>query len=206
MRHTVILIASSIVLLLTVAILGSYVYSLNGDSLDLSSTDMRVVITGSMDGEPRTEYDISTIPLGSMVFVQKVPTGGGSYEFYNDLRVGDILTFHYRNPITGEDMVVTHRITDISDSNGDIIYTVKGDVIADDPTNSSEQVIYASSGDIIGKVVGVSPIFGSIMLFLSSAEGKAILLGCFASILFLIWFGPMISRHVIQKKTRKELD
>lgn len=185
--------------------IGGYVYHLNGDSLDFSGTDVRVVVTGSMDGELRTEYDIDTIPVESAVFIHKVPDGPSAYAFYTSLKIGDVVTFHYKNPVTREDMIVTHRITDISDSYGDIKYTMAGDAIIDDPTNSSVQVVYASSGDIVGKVVGVSQILGSLMVFLSSADGKAILLGAFASILFLIWFGPAIFKHVSKDRTKKEV-
>ena len=121
--------------------LGGYINDLNGGSLDFSDIEMRVVVSGSMDGEPREEYDIQTILVGSMVFIQKVPEGPYAYDFYSSLQIGDVVTFDHRNPVTRENMVVTHRIIDISDSGGDIRFTMAGDAIRDDPTNSSEQVI-----------------------------------------------------------------
>lgn len=197
---------SVVSMFLLLAVVGYDLHSLNGDSFDFSDTETRVVISGSMDGEPRIGYDIETIPLESLVFIQKVPEGDQWYDFHKALDVGDVITFHYRNPVTKADMVVTHRIVGVSDSNGDIVFTLMGDAMADDPTNSSVQVVYASSGDIIGKVVGVSPDLGPVLLFLSSADGKATVLGCFASILFLIWFGPMVYRSIAQRKMNKGLD
>ena len=188
---------------------GMQLYSLNGESFDPSDTEMRVVVSGSMDGEPREEYDIETIPVGSMVFIHKVPEGP-KYDFYHSLEIGDVVTFHYRNPVTRENMVVTHRIVDISDVNGDLEFTMAGDSIRDDPTNGSVQVVYASSDQMIGKVVGVSPTLGDLVIFLSSANGKAILIGLFASILAVIWVGPVIfktfSKWESERMSRKERD
>lgn len=202
-RKTIIGIAAVAVVVLAGAY---YLYGLNGDSLDFGDTETRIVISGSMDGEPREQYEIETIPVGSMVFIHKVPSGPDSYGFYRSLEVGDVVTFEYRNPVTRENMVVTHRIVDIADSNGDIKFTMAGDAIRDDPTNSSIQVVYASSGDMIGKVVGVSPELGSIMVYLSSAQGKAVLIGVFAAIIVLIWLGPIIYKAVLKRKSDKECD
>ena len=148
-----------------------YIAYLNGGSLDLSDTEVRIVVSGSMDGEPR-DYGISTIPTGSMVFIEKVSGDG----FYRSLDVGDVLTFHYSHPVSREDMVVTHRIVAISEDAGRYTYTLTGDSMADDPTNSSVQTVTSDSGDIIGKVVGVSPVLGKVAVFLSSWTGKVCLI------------------------------
>ena len=152
-----------------------FIHDRNGGTLDLSDTEVRIVISGSMDGEPRDQYDISTIPIESMVFIHRVPSEDAG-AFYSSLQAGDVLTFHYRHPVSHEDMVVTHRIIDISESAGVYTYTCKGDSIADDPTNGSVQIVTSSSGDVIGKVVGVSPTLGSLVVFLSTATGKLCLI------------------------------
>ena len=109
---------------------------------------MRIVVSGSMDGEPRDQYDIETIPTGSAVFISEVPTSeNASKTFYSSLKVGDVLTFNYRNPVSHENMVVTHRIIDIKETNGVFTYTLAGDSIRDDPTNSSIQVVTSDSED-----------------------------------------------------------
>lgn len=188
------------VVIVAVAILG-YFYDLNGKSMNFMDSEVRVVVSGSMDGEPREQYEIETIPVGSLVVIQKVPSGlEESYRFYSSLEVGDVVTFHFKHPMNHEDMVVTHRIVDIQNMGGDIKFTMAGDSIRDDPTNTSEQVVYASSGDMIGKVVGVSPLLGSFVIFLSSAEGKAMLIGVFAAVIALIWIAPIIYRHFTNKE------
>ena len=133
-------IVAAIVVIVVVAAVG-YVFNLNGNSLNFSDTELRIVVSGSMDGEPREKYEIETIPTGSAVFISEVPTSESARnEFYSDLRVGDVLTFNYMNPVSHENMVVTHRIIDIKESGGVYTYTLAGDSIRDDPTNSSTQV------------------------------------------------------------------
>lgn len=154
---------------------GMYIYDRNGGTLDFSETDVKIVVSGSMDGQPRGQYDIKTIPVGSMVFIHKV-SEGDSQVFYSSLEVGDVITFHYRHPVSYEDMVVTHRITSITESGGVYTYECRGDSIVDDPTNGSVQVVTSSSGDVIGKVVGVAPWLGQLVVFLSTWEGKVCLI------------------------------
>ena len=168
---------AAIVVVIAVASLAvGYAAHINGGSLDFSDTEARIVVTGSMDGEPR-DYPISTIPTGSMVFIHKVTD---PETFYPSLAVGDVLTFHYTHPVSGEDMIVTHRIIEIAESDEVYTYTLKGDSIADDPTNGSVQVVRSDSGDVIGEVVGVSHWLGVLAAFMSTWTGRIclILLPC----------------------------
>ena len=168
LRKTI--IVATIIAVLVICSLG-YVIHLNGDSIDITDTEVRIVVSGSMDGEPR-DYPIRTIPTGSMVVIHKVDGA----DFYSSLKVGDVLTFDYTHPVSKENMVVTHRIIDISEKNGVYTYTLKGDSIADDPTNGSVQVVTSDSGDVIGKVVGVSHWLGESVIFLSTWTGKLCLI------------------------------
>lgn len=163
-----------------------YVADKNGGSLDFSDTEVRVVVSASMDGEPRSGYDIESIPVGSMVFIRH----GGSDSFYSSLEVGDVLTFHYKNPATREDMVVTHRIIAISSGPSGYTYTMAGDAIVDrSPSSPSTQTVTSASGDIIGKVTGVSPTLGSLVEVFSTFAGKVLLVVIPCSILAVsgIW-------------------
>lgn len=171
-------LATLIALTTIVVCVAGYATHLNGGSLDFSGTEAKIVVSGSMDGEPR-DYEISTIPTGSLILIQDVPSDSG--QFYSSLKVGDVLTFDYEHPVSHEIMVVTHRIIDISEANGVYTYTLKGDSIADDPTNGSEQVVTSDSGDVIGKVVGVSHWLGVFAAFVSTWTGKLclILIPCF---------------------------
>ena len=163
-------ITTGIIIIMAVCSL-CYVFHINGNSLDFSQTEAKVVVSGSMDGEPR-DYEISTIPVSSLVLIHKV----NSDDFYQSVKIGDVLTFNYTHPVSKENMVVTHRITDIRESSGVYTYTLKGDSVADDPTNGSSQIVTSDSGDIIGKVVGVSHWLGILIIFMSTWTGKICLI------------------------------
>ncbi len=163
------MVSIAVIVVLASAIVG-FMWEKNGKSLDFSDTEAKIVVSGSMDGEKRTQYEIETIPTGSMVFIHRVPSD--SQSFYSSLKVGDVLTFDYTHPVSKEHMVVTHRIISISESGGVYTYTLKGDSIADDPTNGSVQTVTSDSGDVIGKVVGVSHALGVLAVFMSSWTGK----------------------------------
>ena len=153
-----------LVVIVAVSAVAGYVALINGGSLNLSDTEARVVVSGSMDGEPR-DYDIRTIPTGSLVLIHPV-------DDYSSLKVGDVLTFDYIHPTSFESMVVTHRIVGIDVDDEIYTYMLTGDSIADDPTNGSIQVVTSDSGDIHGKVVGTSLLLGQLVVFLSSWTGK----------------------------------
>ncbi len=163
------------IVVLAVSFSAYYIYDHNdGFGTD---TDFKIVVSGSMDGERRTQYEIDTIPLGSLIWIKKVPTDPQTAsDFYKNIAIGDVLTFSYTHPISKESMVVTHRVIDILESEGVFTYTLKGDSIDDDPTNGSTQTVTSASGDIIGKVSGVSPWLGQLTIFLSTMEGKIALI------------------------------
>lgn len=165
-----------VIAVVLVSVLLGYVYDRNGGSFDFSDTQVRIVISGSMDGEPREQYDIETIPVKSMVFISEVPTTEPARShFYQSLEVGDVLTFDYTHPVSHEHMVVTHRIVDIQSSGAGYTFTLAGDSIRDDPTNSSTQTVTSWSGDVIGEVTGVAPWLGALTVFISTTIGKVVL-------------------------------
>lgn len=197
----------------TLAIIGliaGYSYHLNGNSFNFGDTEVKVVISSSMDGEPREEYPIETIPVKSLVVIHDVPSEESDREsFYSSLNVGDILTFYYNNPVSGERMVVTHRIIDIqstTDASGDAHYTftLKGDSVDDDPTNTSTQTVTSDSGDVIGKVVGVSLVLGEIVVFLSSWFGKFVVIAVLCTAIIVSQLHSLY--HTLKSEKEKEED
>ena len=116
------------------------------------------------------------MPTGSLIVIREVPSGTSAEDrFYASLGVGDVLTFHYTHPVSRQDMVVTHRIVDVKSTGSSYTYTLKGDSIADDPTNGSVQVVTSDSGDVIGRVTGVSPFLGKLVTSVSTDLGKVAL-------------------------------
>ena len=188
--------------LLAVSLTAYYIYDHNdGFGTD---TDFKIVVSGSMDGERRTQYEIETIPLGSLVWIKKVPTDPQTAsDFYKGIDVGDVLTFNYTHPISKESMIVTHRVIDISESKGVYSYTLKGDSIDDDPTNGSTQTVTSASGAVIGKVSGVSPWLGQLVIFLSTTLGKIALIAIPCLILVSVEVKSIIGNV---RKLREERD
>lgn len=153
----------------------------NDDAVSIAGTEMRLVITGSMEKSEYTDvsnYKIKSIPLNSMVFIENVPKDKAeAKEWYSDLQVGDVLTFKYvYNP--GKQIVITHRIVSIVENNAKDGYliTLEGDnksgeltgqqVINTSPTTVEEKFNY-----VIGKVTGQSVLLGLLLTFLKSPFG-----------------------------------
>ena len=121
------------------------VYSLNGDSFDIRDSEIRLVVTGSMDGEP-TDHPISTIPVNSLVVIRHIDPD--SFDF----KIGQVLAY-------GSDgMVIIHRVIDIDEENREL--RLKGDA------NKTFEIV--SYDDVIGEVVGVSPLLGKLMMGMRS--------------------------------------
>lgn len=119
------------------------VYDLNGQSLDLSDREARIIVTNSMDGEP-TDYPISTIPVNAMVMIERLDDSEKS-----GLKVGDILSFY-----NARGMLINHRIIEVQPT----LYKTHGD-----NTHATETVTY----DMIhGHVVGVSSWLGETVVFI----------------------------------------
>lgn len=106
--------------------------------------------------------------------------------------MGDILTFDYIHPVSRNVISVTHRIIDIKETSGVYTYTMKGDAV-DGSTGASVQIVTSDSGDIVGKVVGVSHSLGVLVSFFTSSSGKiatiaaicaAVVVACIASVRF----------------------
>lgn len=164
---------AAIIVAVVACIAAGYGIHLNGGSLDFTDTDAMIVVSGSMAGEPR-DHEIPTIPAGSLILIREASSDPDG--FYGSLRVGDVLTFGYTHHASGERMTVTHRIAGIEEDSGVYTYTLKGDTAADDPTNGSVQTVTSDSGDILGKVVGVSGWLGAMAVFMSTWTGRLCLI------------------------------
>ena len=96
-----------------------------------------------------------TINVGDLVVIkEKNPT---------KIEVGDILSFK-----GDKDVIITHRVTDISKNNDDIYFETKGD------NNASLDVDLVSSKNIEGVMVTRVRHAGTILKFLSTTAGKII--------------------------------
>ncbi len=143
------------------------VYDFNGKSLDLSDREVRIIPTNSMAGEPRTEYEIQTIPQWSLVMIHLLKTP----EQKESVKVGDVVTFMS----SSSGLLTVHRIVDIT---GDTI-TTQGD------NKSSVDYPTISHSEVLGIVVGVSPWMGQLTHFVQSS---ALLLALIVVVLaVMVW-------------------
>ena len=136
----------SLALVFVLVVLSAYaVYDLNGHSLDIRDTEVRLVVTGSMDGEP-TDYPIPTIPTDSLVVIRHVDPDDFVFE------VGQVIAYD------SDGMVIVHRVIAVDDDKREL--RLKGDA------NKTFEIV--SYDDVIGEVVGVSPFLGKLMMALRS--------------------------------------
>ncbi len=134
---------AAVVIVAALAAVSVYtVYDLNGGSLDLSDREVRIIITGSMDGNV-TQYEIDSFPANTLVMIKHM----NQDQVASDLKVGDVIAFNY----TGK--VLTHRIVSIDSDNSKI--TTRGDA------NSGVEVINYSA--VIGKIVGTNHPLGIVV-------------------------------------------
>lgn len=151
-KHKITLVALAAVLLVLVGS-GLYVfYDLNDDSLDFRDSEVRLVVTGSMDaGE--TDNPISTIPINSLIVVRHLNS-----DEINFIEVGDVIAYD-----RGGKMIV-HRVVEIKTSVEDIYFITQGDA------NSNVDSTPVYPADVIGEIIGVSPFLGK---FVSLTKDKA---------------------------------
>ena len=156
-----------------------FFYHFNGDSFDFSGSEILIVPTGSMDGEPQ-DYPIKTIPVDSLIMIHSL-----SDEQKTELKVGDVVTFHQDNRYK------VHRIIEID---GEKIIT-KGDA------NSSPDAPI-KMGDIDGKVAGVAPNVGKVVSFIRDTFLNSPLLMLLGAVIIVVMIYSII--EVIQIMREKE--
>jgi len=135
-------IATTVVVVAIVAVAAYTVYDLNGKSFDLSDREVRIILTGSMDGNV-TEYEIDSFPAHTLVMIHKM----NQTEVANDLKIGDVIAFNYGGKL------LTHRIISINESASTI--TTKGDA-----NSGTETFAYSS---VVGKIVGTNHLLGEVV-------------------------------------------
>jgi hypothetical protein len=102
-------------------------------------------------------YRIKDIPIRSLIFVRMIPEDpDDAYEWYQNLQVGDVLTFRY---VYTNQVTITHRITSITEKE------TRGFLIelAGDNKNAESDQLYQtidtsipnSTNYVIGKVLMV---------------------------------------------------
>ena len=150
--RTRILLTVAIVLVVALSAVGALMVF--NKSPDLLDSEFRVIVTGSMDGEPQTQYedtnfDIRTIPVNSLIAVHKLSGDRSDY-----VKVGDVIGF-YSEYLGGN---VYHRVIAIDEVSHR--FTTKGDA-----NTATESVPFEKANGI---VVNVNHDAGVVVSFVKS--------------------------------------
>ena len=109
--RTKILLAVAVVLVVALSAVGALMVF--NKSPDVLNAEFRVIVTGSMDGEPQkyedTNFDIETIPVNSLIAVHKLSGDRSDY-----IKEGDVIGF-YSEALGGN---IYHRVIEIDEANG----------------------------------------------------------------------------------------
>jgi signal peptidase len=76
------------------------------------------------------------------------------------IKIGDVITYNAANNI-----LITHRVIDIQEKNGQLLFKTKGDA------NNVEDEKLVSQGELVGTVVLRIPYAGYALYFLNSRLG-----------------------------------
>ena len=195
--------AKTVVNVLLVAFLALCIFGLvssivmkknNEGAAKIFGYQMLVVITDSMgkcEVTDVSDFEIGSIPQGSLIFVQSVPDDQKkAEEWYDDLEVGDVLTFRY---VYSQQITITHRITKIEEKQGGgYIISLAGDNVNTENQGQLYQVIDTSETNtpnyIMGKVTGQSRVLGFAITVLKEPLGMVftIIIPCFIIIILEI--------------------
>lgn len=128
-----------------------------------------VVISEASGGEPQVfGYQLKTVLSGSME--PGILTGSiiavKLAEDKNDFQKGDVITF-----MAQEDMLITHRITEVVKSGDSVMYRTKGD------NNNAEDMNPVLSENVVAEYTGFTlPYVGYFINFAQSKNGALLLL------------------------------
>ena len=174
--------------------------------------ETRIVLTGSMEGDDglyidHPEYKIKKINVHDAIFIDTVPADEEKQEeFYQDIKVGDVLTFIYQK---GGNVVVTHRVVKIDINEHHYIFTMRGDnpkgdnIIYDN--DQYTQTVYSDRGEILGKVTGTNGFLGNLLYELSSNKLVLILIVIIPASIFALYEIGKIIFIIFMNKKEKQL-
>lgn len=158
-----------------------------------------VVISKASGGEPQIfGYQFKTVLSGSME--PGIKTGSiiavKLAEDKTDFKKGDVITFQAE-----EDILITHRITEVVNSGDSVLYRTKGD------NNNAEDMNPVLSENVVAKYTDFTvPYVGYFINFSQSKNGALLLL--IPGFLLLIYSAITIWKvlSVIELRPKKQVD
>ena len=86
----------------------------------------------------------------------------------DDIQVGDIITYKSESSAS-YGMMITHRVTEITEENGSIAYKTQGD------SNSEPDSMLVSYNQIVGKEILIIPYIGKLQFLIANKKGWLLL-------------------------------
>lgn len=113
-----------------------------------------------------------------------------------NIRTGDVIAFF--DPAGNGTAIVTHRVTEVTEQNGQLAWRTKGD------NNNTEDRLLVTSEKLVAIYEGIRiPGAGNVALFMQTTQGLIICVVC--PILLLVGY-DMIRRKLYEKATKKDTD
>ena len=117
---------------------------------------INIVYGGSME---------SAMDVGSLAVIPPVDP--------QDVKVGDIITFKWR----GSEALTTHRVVDVANDEGSLMFTTKGDA------NEDPDSLGVPPEDVVGRVWMTVPYAGYAMDYIRTPLGFGLLIGIPAALI-----------------------
>lgn len=174
-------IVSGILMILLISVASVVVISkASGGEPQLFGYQLKTVLSGSMEPEMKT---------GSIIAVKLAEDKTG---FQKD----DVITFQ-----ADENILITHRITEVVKSGESVLYRTKGD------NNNAEDMNPVMSENVVAKYTGFTvPYVGYFINFTQSKNGALLLLIPGVLLLFYSAFTIWKVLSVIELRPKKQVD
>ena len=173
-------LVSGILMVLLISVASVVVFTkLSGGEPQLFGYQLKTVLSGSM--EPG-------IQTGSIIAVKLA-------EDKNNFKVGDVITFQE------EDILITHRITEVVQGGDSVLYRTKGD------NNNAEDMNPVIASNVVAAYTGFTlPYVGYFIDFSQSKNGALLLL--IPGFLLLLYSGYSIWKilSIIELPQKKQAD
>lgn len=112
-----------------------------------------------------------------------------------EIAVGDVITFY--DPMGSGTSVVTHRVLEIQNQDGELLFITKGD------NNNVEDQVPVTAEELIGIYQSRIPALGNVAMFMQTTPGLIVCVVC--PIILLVGF-DMLRRRKYEKAKQQDTD
>lgn len=113
----------------------------------------------------------------------------------DDVKEKDIIAFF--DPAGNGTSIVTHRVIEVTEQNGDVAFRTKGDA------NNAEDKLLVPADDLVGIYQSRIPGVGNVAMFMQSTTG---LIVCVVLPIILLIAYDMVRRRMYEKSKKNDMD